>query len=105
MPSEPRRRLQYGIAALILIQAVAAVGLGIWRGFGVEGVLLILGLAAMATFLVAVGLLVAPVLPFEWSKRLTGLSGPVFTAVGALMVLYAWVAVAVVVLYHVFGNP
>jgi len=105
MPSEPRRRLQFGIAALIVIQAVAAVGLGLWRGFGVEAVLWILGLGALATFLVAVGLLLAPVLPFEWSKRLTGLSGPVFAAVGGLMMLYAWVAVAVVLLYHLFGNP
>ena len=32
------RRFQYGIAALLVLQVVAAVGLGIWRGYGAAGV-------------------------------------------------------------------
>jgi hypothetical protein len=32
------RRFQYGIAAVLVLQVVAAVWLGIWRGFGAAGV-------------------------------------------------------------------
>ena len=37
-PPGRSRRFQYGIAAVLVLQVVAAVWLGIWRGYGAAGV-------------------------------------------------------------------
>ena len=44
----------------------------------------------------------ASALPFDWSKRLAGVSSPVFAVLGALLAVFAWVAVLVLLVSQAF---